>query len=731
MLQVIQSYRTGSLEVVEVPDPSISRGRILVRTGASIVSAGTERHLVEMAQKSLVGKALARPDLVRRALDKVKTDGVLEAVQQVRQRLDSPVPLGYSAAGTVLAVGEGIVGVGVGDRLACGGQGVAVHAELLVTPQTLIAPIPPEVSLEAGAFGMVGAIPLNAIRLARLQPGEWVAVIGLGLLGLLAVQLLRAMGCRVLGLDVAADRLALGTQLGTHAVLDSTSPSTTAAVAEITRGQGVDAAVILAATPSNAPLELAAQIARVRGRIVAAGLVGLEVPRQLFFERELELVVSRASGPGAFDGSYEIHGRDYPYPFVRWTHARNMAEFLRQVAEGAVKLEPLITHRFPIQDARQAYETLQGETGERPIGIVLQYPHEEAPRVRRVQTITDKWKGAGRGETGVGLIGAGLFAKTTLLPELQRCPSLRLIGVATASGTTARHIARSFGFAYAAADAAELIGDAGIQCIFVLTRHESHARLAAAALTAGKDVFVEKPLALSLEELLAVEEAWRKGGGRLMVGFNRRHSPHALAAKAFLDRSSGPILITCRVNAGDLPHGSWVNDPEAGGDRIRGELCHFADLAGFLIDQDPIEVQAKGLPSRVTSEPPQDVVATISYADGSIANLVYTARGDRRLPRERIEGFRAGTAFLIDNFRCTHFFGPGAPRVKRSWRLDRGYRGELGVWCEMLRRGVAAPVPFAAYAASTLTTLAVTEAITERRSVRVSAEALARCARPR
>jgi len=731
MLQVIQSYRTGQLEVTEVPPPTVRPGQLLIRTAASVVSAGTERHLVEMAQKSLIGKALARPDLVRRVLDKVKTDGVLETVQQVRQRLETPVPLGYSAAGTVVAVGEGVTGFRVGESVACGGQGVALHAEVLCAPPTLVTAVPPGVGMEHAAFAMVGAISLHAQRLARVQSGEWVAVIGLGLLGLLAVQMLRATGCRVLGFDLAPDRLELAKRLGAHHVLDSSSPSVASAVAEITEGQGVDAAIILAATPSNAPLELAAQIARVRGRIVAAGLVGLQVPRHLFFERELELVVSRASGPGLYDPAYEIHGREYPYPFVRWTHGRNMAEFLRLVGEGAVRIDPLVTHRFPIAKALDAYAVLQGKTGERPIGIVLEYPQDEVARPARISIPIHDRTTRPRDGVGIGLVGAGLFAKTTLLPELRRCRGVRLVGVATSSGTTAQHVARSFGFEYASSDPDEILRNPEIGCVFVLTRHDSHPALAAAALRAGKDVFVEKPLALSVQELMEVESAWREGGGRLMVGFNRRHSSHALAAKSFLERTSGPILLHCRVNAGDVPAGSWVNDPQLGGDRIRGELCHFVDLATFLVDYQPVEIQATSLPGRRPTDPTEDVVAAITFEDGSVANLVYTARGDRRLARERVEGFRGGLASVIDNFRVTRFFGPGAPRAKRGWRLDRGYRSELDVWFNALRQGKPAPVPFVTYAISTLATLAVSEAVMKRRPVGLDTEALVRCARPR
>jgi len=730
MLQVIQNYRTGVLEVVEVPPPVVRPGTLLIHTAASLVSAGTERHLVEMAQKSLLGKALARPDLVRRVWDKVKVDGVAETLQQVRQRLKTPVPLGYSAAGTVIEVGPETVGFQVGDLVAVGGQSVAVHAEILCAPPTLVALAPPGVPAEYAAFGMVGAISLHAVRLARVQPGEWVAVIGLGLLGLLATQMLRAAGYRVLGLDLVPSKLALAKSLGVEAVYDSTGSDTPTQVELLTGGHGADAVLITAGTSSNEPLDLAARISRVRGRIVAVGLVGLDVPRSLFFDRELELVVSRASGPGLYDRGYETHGADYPYPFVRWTHARNMSEFLRLVATGSVRLDPLITHRFPISQAVEAYGILQGKTSTPPIGIILEYPGAKEPRpsVIRFRDAGDSHRP--RATVRLGLIGAGLFARTTLLPELRKLAGLELVGVATSSGLSAQHAAKSFGFRYATTNPQDVITDPEIDCVLIATRHDSHARLAAMALRAGKDVFVEKPLALSTNEFLEVAEAWAGGTARLMVGFNRRHSSHAVAARRYLADAGGPAILHCRVNAGDVPAGSWVNDPQAGGDRIRGELCHFVDLAHFLLGGNSVVVEAAGLPPRRSGEPVEDLTALLRFADGSLADLVYTARGHRSLMRERVEVFRGGRVSVLENFRVTRFYGQGAPRVVRTWRLDRGYRGELAAWLEALTGGGPAPVPFVDYAASTLATLAVAEAVTTGRAVGVDLSVIGRYTRP-
>lgn len=723
MYQVIQSYRTGRLEVVEVPPPALEPGRLLIRTAASVVSAGTERHLVEMAGKSLLGKALARPDLVRRVLDKARADGVGEAIQQARHRLDTPVALGYSAAGVVAGVGEGVEGYRAGDRVACGGAGVAVHAEMLSAPPTMVARVPAGVELDQAAFAMVAAIALHGVRLGQARPGEWVAVIGLGLLGLLATQMLRGAGCRVIGLDVQPDRLDLARRLGAEAVGQADSPDAPGLVEAVTEGRGVDAALITASTPSNAPLELAARTTRERGRVVALGFVGLEVPRHLFFERELELVVPRGSGPGPGDPGYEAHGRDHPYAHVRWTHGRNLAECLRLIEVGTVRVEPLVTHRFPIERAAEAYAVLQGHGAGRPLGIVLDYPaREPGPAVIR---LPGRAREGGRAPAAVtvGLVGAGLFARTTLLPLLRRLPGVRLAGVATRSGSGAHHVARAFGFEYAAAETDRILDDPDIRCVIIATRHDSHAALAARALRAGKDVFVEKPLALSAAELAEVAEAWRAGGGRLMVGFNRRHSPHTDAARRHLAGAAGPWLVHCRVNAGEVPAGSWVNDPAMGGDRVRGELCHFVDLALAVVGEPAVAVEAAALPPARAGAPAEDVVALLRFADGSLADLLYTARGHRRLPRERVEAFRGGRVAVIDNFRLTRCYGAGAPARQRTWRPDRGHRTELAVWFEALREGRPAPVPFEAYAASTLATLAVAEALRTGRPVAVAGAA--------
>jgi len=462
---------------------------------------------------------------------------------------------------------------------------------------------------------------------------------------------------------------------------------------------------------------------------VATGLVGLTIPRQLFYEKELEFRVSRSSGPGLYDPDYEQRGNDYPFPYVRWTHGRNMAHFLNMLGAGQVRVRPLISHRFRVEDATEAYRTLTDGTdgGASPaVGVVLEYPRLGEAGPSRVELRREAPRPA-RGRVRLGVIGAGLFARTTLLPELSRLGNIELRQVAAASGVSAHHVARKFGFAYATTDAQEIIADPEVDCVFVLTRHNLHARLVVDALAAGKDVFVEKPLALKLEELEAVVKAWRESSGRLMVGFNRRHSSHARAARRWVEGRGGPAMMACRVNAGDVPRSSWVNDPGEGGGRILGEVCHFVDLAQYLAGAPIVRVQATALGAGRPGQAPEDLAATFELADGSVANLVYTAQGHRSLPRERVEVFSQGAVGVIENFRRTRFFGRGCPRDLRTWRSDRGHRNELELWIRALGQGEPAPVAFGEYVATTLATLALAEAIRTPGAVEVDLALLERC----
>ena len=529
MRQVSQNYRTGRLSVDVVPVGLPGRGQVLVRTTASLVSSGTERSMIELAHKSLLGKAMARPDLVKRVIAKAKADGVLEAWRQAMGRLDVPVALGYSSAGVVLEVGEGVDGLAVGDRVACTGQGYAGHQEVASVPANLCARVPDGVQAESAAFVALGGIALEAVRQAHAGLGDTVVVLGLGLLGQIAVQVLKAAGCHVIGMDIDPRRAEMA--LGRGAELVATDYGELAATCHrATSGKGVDAVIVMASSDSNEPLEQAAELCREKGRIVATGQVGLEVPRRAFYDKELELVVSRAWGPGVYDPAY-TRGLDYPIGYARWTAGRNIGEFLRLLQDGRVSVDDLITHRFPLDRAQEAYRLIL-EGDEPHIGVVLTYPDEASagPVSRRVGLRPEtRPSPSPKAELGVGVIGGGLFARSTMLPALKKTPGLTLRGIATSTGLSARHAAQRSGFDYCATDYREVVQDPEVDLVFVLTRHGSHAAMAADCLEAGKHVFVEKPLALDREQLARVEEAYRASRDMdrppvLMVGFNRRYS---------------------------------------------------------------------------------------------------------------------------------------------------------------------------------------------------------------
>lgn len=719
MRVVSQNYATGELGTTEVAAPLASSGRVLVQTRASLVSIGTEKAIIDVARKSLLGKALARPDWVRQVVDKARTEGLAEAYRQSRARLDTPVPLGYSSAGIVLEVGRQVTGFAVGDRVACAGHGYASHAHVVSVPRNLCTPIPEGLSFEQACFVTLGGIALEAVRLARSEIGHRVAVIGLGLLGQLAVQILKSSGCRVLGTDLAPAKLALAQDLGADVVVDATGDVATAA-RTFTDGHGVDSVLIMAGTESNQPIEQAAEICRERGRIVATGLVGLDIPRELFYAKEIEFVVSRAWGPGMYDADYEERDVKYPLPYVRWTAQRNMAVFLDLVAQGQVRVAPLITHRFPFEQALEAYEMLL--TGREPaIGVVLAYP--APPDLKRRVDLKPALPGPRpqptpkqRAEIGIGLIGAGLYARGTLLPALQKTRGVCRVGVATASGVSGRHAGDKFGFAYCTTDHREILQDERVQAVFVLTRHGSHARFVSEALRAGKAVFVEKPLALNRDELREVALAWQESSGFLMVGFNRRFAPTTRYVQERLAGGTGPLVAHCRCNAGYVPPDSWVHHPEEGGGRIVGEVCHFVDLIQALVGGLPTQVHVAASDGAGLHD---DIAISLRLDNGSVGSIVYAAGGAKSFPREYVEVLGRGAVATIQNFRSASFTRAGRTSRKRGWSVDRGHVSELEAFFRHLREGQPQPVPLREYVATTLATLAMEESIAQGQAVMV------------
>lgn len=710
MKQVLQQTRTGEVTVVEVPAPKVQPGCLLVHIAASLVSAGTERAASEFASKNLLQKAQARPDLVREVLAKVRRDGVFSALAAVRGRLDQPATPGYSSAGTVVAVGEGVTDIRIGERVACAGAGYALHAELACVPRLLVTRIPDSaVSFEDAAFTTVGAVVLHGIRTAGVKLGDVVAVIGMGLLGQITVQVLKAAGCRVLGMDIVPERAALALRMGADAV--GSSPLDFRETCRLhSAGHGADAVLITAETPSSDPVNLAATVARDRGVVVAVGTVGMALERKLYYEKELDFRISRSYGPGRYDTAYEQKGHDYPIGYVRWTETRNMAAFLGLLAERKLDLQPLITHRFPIERAQGAYDLITGKISQPSLGVLITYP--ELPQVsRRLELIAAKrTPAAAAGTVRIGLMGAGNFAMGTLLPAIRRTAGVELLGVCAANGSHARHAASKFGFRYCATDESEILGDPDVDAVVIATRHHLHAGQVIAALSAGKHVFCEKPLCLSEDQLREIIRAYDKSRGcLLMVGFNRRFAPMAVRMKSFLQQIREPLAMHYRVNAGCVPAGHWVNDPEQGGGRILGEVCHFVDFLGYLAGAPPVEVHSRALDSggRFSGD---NFIISLQFANGSQGTISYLANGDRSYSKERIEVFGGGAVAVLDDFRRLELVRHGRKQVFQSrLRQDKGHRGEWAAFAGAIHAGKEAPIPFDEIVGSTLATLRIAE----------------------
>jgi predicted dehydrogenase len=668
--------------------------------------------MVDLAQKSLLGKAQARPDLVRQVFEKALRDGFLATIEAVRHRLDSPVPMGYSSAGTVIAVGEGAENFAVGDRVACAGTGYANHAEMVFIPRNLAARVPEGVDFESASFTTVGAVALQGLRLADIQIGGAVAVIGLGLIGLVLVQLAKAAGCRVIGMDPNHGRAELARKLGADRVAED-GDGFRSAVQRLSSGQGADAVLLSASTTGNEPVNLAGEVARDRAVVVAVGTVGMEIPRKLYYEKELDFRVSRSYGPGRYDHRYEEKGGDYPVGYVRWTENRNLQAFLQLLAEDKVRVKPLISHRFQINDAAQAYDLILGKRDESSLGILITYPGEsekvtadlrsesvqDMSAGRRQPTATDTAICTRPSPVAVGVLGAGEFARAILLPAMKKVSAVKLVGVCTGTGVSAGHAAKKFGFQFATTEENEIIHHPEITTVAILTRHHLHARQVIAALKAGKNVFVEKPLCLNEAELREIFQVYsaisipQSAMPLLMVGYNRRFAPMARTLKNFLASIEEPLIMNYRVNAGYIPREHWVHDAEQGGGRAVGELCHFVDFLIFLAGSLPEKVYARTLPN-VNRYRDDNVTVTLEFADGSLGTITYTANGDKRFPKERVEVFGGGAVAVLDNFRQLELIRNGRRKVTRSWiGQDKGHRGEWESFSQSVLSRGPSPIP--------------------------------------
>jgi predicted dehydrogenase/threonine dehydrogenase-like Zn-dependent dehydrogenase len=691
--QIIQYLNNGITEVAEIPVPNVKRGQLLIQTTNTLVSAGTERMLVEFGKAGWFEKARQQPDKVRMVLDKIKTDGLKPTIEAVFNKLDQPLPLGYCNVGHVAQIGVGVVGFATGDRVISNGK----HAEVVSVPTNLCAKVPDAVSNEEAAFAVLGAIALQGIRLAQPTLGETVVVMGLGLIGLVTVQLLRAHGCRVLGLDFDQEKLELARQYGAE-VVDLASGQDPVKAGELySRGRGVDAVMVTAATKSSEPMHQAALMCRKRGRIVLVGVTGLELSRDDFFKKELTFQVSASYGPGRYDPNYEEKGQDYPVGFVRWTAQRNFEAVLDMMADGRLDVKSLISHRFSIENAEDAYKLVTG--GESSLGIILNYPGIDLvidSRTVNLKPSNDTAVRMKAGKASVSVVGSGNYATAVLIPALKEAGA-HLRSVASGSGVSGVHAGRKFGFEETTTDVNRLFSDVETNAVVITTQHDSHARFVLQALREGKHVFVEKPLCLTLDELMEIEAAYgevRKGvsaSPMIMVGFNRRFSPLIQKIKQLLNGVNGPKAFIMTVNAGAIPADHWTQDPDAGGGRVIGEACHFIDLLRFLAGAPLTSWQRVGM----GSSPTQDTVSLqLGFADGSIGTVHYFANGSKAFPKERLDVFAAGRILQLDNYRkLTGFDWPGFSKMN-LWRQDKGQKACAKAFVEAIERGAPSPIPF-------------------------------------
>ncbi|WP_329596642.1 bi-domain-containing oxidoreductase [Streptomyces pseudovenezuelae] len=708
MKQVVQNYKSGELAVLDVPVPGCKPGGVLVRSAFSLISTGTEMMKVSEAGMSMLGKARSRPDQVAKVMQSVATNGVPATYRKVMGKLDSYTPLGYSLCGVVEEVGAGIDDVKVGDLVACAGNEHALHAELNWVPKNLYAPVPDGLAPRHAAFGTVGSIAMQGVRQGEPQLGEVALVIGLGLIGQLVVQLLTAAGVRVVGADPDPSRCELAESLGAAAAGDPGSAAVEAAVAELTDGHGVDQVYLAAGGGSNQPVELAARLCRDRGRVVDIGKCRLDLPWNAYYEKELDVRFSRSYGPGRYDPSYELEGRDYPIGYVRWTERRNLACFLDLMARGRVDVEPLISHVADFDDAVETYQRLKdGEL--KAITALFRYPEQdaqeaEAPSVA-VPAVNVKPTPARTAKTPVRLafVGAGNYATSMLLPHLARREGVELATVVTTTSLSGANAQRKFGFKEATTDLDAVLGDKSVDAVFVVTRHSSHAELTRQALLAGKTVFVEKPLALTEDELAGVLAAVEESGNdRLQVGFNRRFAPLLQEARTHFGTRTGPAHLRYLVNAGRLTHGSWYLQQGTEGSRFAGEGGHFIDTASWLLDADPVSVYATATSGN------EDLQVVLRYPDGSTATISYVTTGPSGFPKETLDLVADGRALRLDDFVRASVYG------RKKWvssRLpkarDKGQNAELAAFVKAVRTGGPMPVPLQSLVATTAATLAV------------------------
>ncbi len=725
MFQVVQNNRSGQISVVEVSAPGASPGQIVVQNLYSVVSAGTEKAGVDFARSSLLGKARSRPDLVQQVLKQVKQHGLVDTYRKVRDRLDVPQPLGYSTAGIVTAVGGGVEDILPGMLVACAGVGYASHAEYVSVPKNLVVPVPAGVSSQAACFATLGAISIQGIRRADLTPGESVCVLGLGLIGQITVQILKAYGFPVMGVDVDKSRVDESLNFGMDLGAVVGSDDIPALAKSFSGGYGVDAAIITAASSDSTPVELAGEIVRERGRVSAVGTTGTEIPRRIYYAKELDFKISRSYGPGRYDTSYEEYGLDYPLPWVRWTEQRNMQEFLRLVESGSVKPDLLVTHQIPIAEAERAYSLVTGShPTERFLGVLIEYPTKSTAPKRTISMRGDSGRKAPKDTLKLGLVGAGLFMAGTIVPSLKKLDKTSIVAVASARGLSAKDLAAKVGAQTSSSDYKELIGNKNIDVIVSATQHNLSAQIVIDALASGKSVHVEKPLALSVDDLRRVADSVAATSASLNVGFNRRFAPLVSQLATHFAGRTTPLSMSYRINAGWMDPDHWMHDPVLGGGRILGEVCHFLDLLQHLCEAKPTRIYATALPSNGMVVLDDDNVSVlVDFADGSRGTILYSALGASGQSKERIEIIGSGKSAELDDFRSLKTW-TGIKETKHKGKMDKGHNAMFRELADSWRSGGPAVIPFDELAASTLAAIAIIESLKTGQPVNVDVERL-------
>ena len=724
MKQLFQNMKNGETSIKELPIPHPGKGCALVQTAFSLVSAGTERTLVEFSEKNIAAKAVSRPDLVKQVLNKAKREGILSSVQAAFNRLDQPMFPGYSAAGTIVALGEGMKGFKIGDRVASGGGNHAVHAEYEVVPRNLLVKLPDAVSFEEAAFATLGSVAIHGFRLASPQLNDTVLVIGLGLLGLMEVQIAKAAGCRVMGMDLSKPRIKQARDFGVEAWSRNDIEDR---VPQFTKGRGFDHVLICAGSKDNDSIELAGRFCRDRGKVIAIGAVGLEIPRKIYYEKELSVMVSRSYGPGRYDANYEERGQDYPIGYVRWTEGRNMESFVDLLADGKIDVRSLITHRIPIEKGGEAYSLITGKKNEPFLGVLLEYPQKaEMPENQAVTLDCVRLQGDPEGtKPNIGVLGAGNYANATFLPVMKdssnRCV---LRSIASGSGGKARHSAEKFGFEKVETDGNAILTDPEIADVVLLTPHSLHAAQSITALENGKNVYCEKPAAMDLLSLAQVRQCVLAHPGQLyMVGYNRRFAPLALELKQFFADCAEPLSMHYTVNAGYIPPTHWTQDPEVGGGRILGEGCHFIDFLIWMCGSLPEKVNAFCLPDSGKYNE-DNVSIQLSFANGSVGTISYLANGDKAYAKERVEVFGGGRIGILNDFRSLDTWKDGDHKQERSaLRQDKGHAGAWNSFLAAAHSGIKAPIGYDEIFGGMLACFCAIESIRQQDLIQVPAPA--------